>query len=51
MGPKAEDAESAAIGAAALAFFRNRVSAPRDVSAGAAERLRAACDAVLRDIY
>ncbi len=51
MGPKAEDPEAAAIGAAALAFFRNRASAPRDMSATAAERFRAACDAVLRDIY
>ncbi|GBG00177.1 glutathione S-transferase [Raphidocelis subcapitata] len=51
MGPKADAPEAAAIGAAALAFFRNRASAPRDMSATAAERFRAACDAVLMDIY
>jgi hypothetical protein len=51
MGPKADAPEAAAIGAASLAFFRNRASAPRDMSALAAERFRAACDAVLMDIY
>ncbi|KIZ07611.1 glutathione S-transferase [Monoraphidium neglectum] len=50
-GPKADDPEAAAIGAASLAFFRNRASAPRDMSATAAERFRAACDKVLLDIY
>jgi glutathione S-transferase len=51
MGPKADQPEAAAIGAAALAFFRNRASAPRDMSAAAADRFRSACDAVLQDIY
>lgn len=50
-GPKAERPEAAAIGAAALAFFRNRASAPRDMSAAATVQFRAACDAVLADIY
>jgi len=51
MGPKADHPEAAAIGAAAIAFFRNRASAPRDMSASAAERFRSACDLLLMDIY
>ena len=50
-GPQAMSPEAAAVGSAALAFFRNRASAPRDVSAAAAEKLRAACDEALRTIY
>jgi hypothetical protein len=50
-GPKAEDDEAAAVGAAALAFFRNRASAPRDMSAAATVQFRAACDAVLAHVY
>jgi hypothetical protein len=50
-GPQALSREAAAVGSAALAFFRNRASAPRDVSAAAADKLRAACDEALRTIY
>eukprot|EP00879_Flechtneria_rotunda_P017240 GHRR01018061.1.p1 GENE.GHRR01018061.1~~GHRR01018061.1.p1 ORF type:complete len:536 (+),score=226.49 GHRR01018061.1:832-2439(+) len=50
-GPKAEEREAAAVGAAGLAFFRNRASAPRDMSAAATVQFRAACDAVLADMY
>lgn len=50
-GPKAEDVEAAAVGAAALAFFRNRASAPRDMSAAATVVFRAACDEVLKQVY
>jgi hypothetical protein len=41
----------AAVGAAALAFFRSRASAPRDLSAAACDELRAACAAVLLDSF
>jgi glutathione S-transferase len=50
-GPRVAEPEAAAVGAAALAFFRNRASAPRDMSAAATVQFRAACDAVLADIY
>uniref|UniRef100_A0A383VDH2 GST N-terminal domain-containing protein n=1 Tax=Tetradesmus obliquus TaxID=3088 RepID=A0A383VDH2_TETOB len=50
-GPRVTEPEAAAVGAAALAFFRNRASAPRDMSAAATVQFRAACDAVLADIY
>lgn len=50
-GPKNSDRGATSIGAAALAFFRNRISAPRDVSAAAAKELRAACDEVLKALY
>ncbi|MEW5313638.1 MAG: hypothetical protein WDW38_005190 [Sanguina aurantia] len=43
--------EQAAVGAAALAFFHNRASAPRDMSAAAVVELRAACMAVMRELY
>jgi len=54
-----EDAEEAdrqaararAAGAAALAFVRNRVSAPRDMTAEGAVAFRAACDAFLQAAY
>lgn len=46
-----DDAEAAALGAPALAFFRNRASAPRDMSGAAVEQLRAACDALLMHMY
>ncbi len=45
------DAEAAATGAAALAFLRNRVSSPRDMSAAAADELRAAVDTLLLNMY
>ena len=50
-GPKNEDAEARAIGAAGLAYFRNRASAPRDLSANACRELREACLEVVKDSY
>lgn len=43
--------KSAAVGAAAIAFLRSRVSSPRDMSAAAADQLRAACDTMLSNMY
>ncbi|WP_413201276.1 glutathione S-transferase family protein [Nostoc piscinale] len=40
-----------AVGAIALAYVRNRVCAPRDMSAGAATAFRAAVDQVLASLY
>ncbi|WP_417040671.1 glutathione S-transferase family protein [Cylindrospermopsis raciborskii] len=40
-----------AVGAITLAYLRNRICAPRDMSAGAATALRAAVDKVLAAIY
>lgn len=42
---------SAAVGAITLAYVRNRICAPRDMSAGAATAFRAAVDKVLASIY
>lgn len=50
-GPRNEDAEARAIGAAGLAYFRSRASAPRDLSANACHELREACLAVVKDTY
>ena len=50
-GPRHEEAEARAIGAAGLAYFRNRASAPRDLSANACNELRDACLAVVKDSY
>ena len=50
-GPKNQDAEGRAVEAASLAYFRNRASAPRDLSANACQQLRDACLAVLQDAY
>ncbi len=41
----------AAVGAITLAYVRNRICAPRDMSAGAATAFRAATDKVLASIY
>ncbi|MCF2147979.1 glutathione S-transferase family protein [Desmonostoc muscorum LEGE 12446] len=41
----------AAVGAITLAYVRNRICAPRDMSAGAATAFRAAADKVLASIY
>ncbi len=41
----------AAAGALALAYVRNRICAPRDMSAGAATAFRAAADKVLASLY
>ncbi len=41
----------AAVGAIALAYVRNRICAPRDMSAGAATAFRAAADKVLASLY
>ena len=48
---RARAARMRAAGAAALAFERGRVSAPRDMSADAAAAFRAACDACLAGLY
>ena len=48
VGAKHADAQGRAIGAATLAYWRNRASSPRDMSALAASEMRAACDAVLK---
>lgn len=40
-----------AVGAIALAYVRNRICAPRDMSAGAATAFRAAVDKVLASLY
>ncbi|BAZ37122.1 glutathione S-transferase-like protein [Calothrix sp. NIES-4101] len=40
-----------AVGAIALAYVRNRICAPRDMSAGAASAFRAAADKLLAAIY
>jgi glutathione S-transferase len=50
-GKGGTDAKIAAIGAIALAFLRNRASAPRDMSAGAAIAFRGAIDMVMRSLY
>lgn len=50
-GPKPATPETKAVGAAALTFFCNRVAAPKDMSAAAADEFRAACLAVLFDTY
>jgi glutathione S-transferase len=41
----------AAVGAITLAYVRNRICAPRDMSAGAATAFRAAADKVLASVY
>ncbi|MGL5832005.1 MAG: glutathione S-transferase family protein [Waterburya sp.] len=50
-GKGGTDEKVAAIGAIALAFIRNRASAPRDMSAGAAEAFRETIDLIMRGIY
>jgi glutathione S-transferase len=45
------DPTTAAIGAIALSYVRNRICAPRDMSAGAATAFRAAVDQVLVLLY
>ena len=42
---------NAAVGAITLAYVRNRICAPRDMSAGAATAFRAAADKVLASVY
>jgi glutathione S-transferase len=41
----------AAVGAITLAYLRNRICAPRDMSAGAATAFRAAIDKLLASVY
>eukprot|EP00884_Botryococcus_braunii_P008653 jgi/Botrbrau1/1778/Bobra.0217s0033.1 len=43
--------EGNAVGSAAVAFFRNRASSPRDLSGPACAELRNACDEVLKNMY
>jgi len=50
-GPPSTVARDAAAGAAALAFVRNRVSSPRDMSADAADAFREAVDSVLKHVF
>ncbi|MBD2138404.1 glutathione S-transferase N-terminal domain-containing protein [Anabaena sp. FACHB-1237] len=50
-GKESIDPIIAAIGAITLAYLRNRICAPRDMSAGAATALRGAIDKVLPSIY
>lgn len=50
-GQGGTDAKVAAVGAIALAYLRNRVSAPRDLSAGAAVAFRGAIDMMMRSLY
>lgn len=50
-GKDQSDPFSAAVGAITLAYIRNRICAPRDMSAGAAAALRAATDKVLASLY
>lgn len=45
------DSSFAAVGAITLAYVRNRICAPRDMSAGAATAFRAAADKVLASLY
>lgn len=45
------DSFSAAVGAITLAYIRNRICVPRDMSAGAANAFRAAAGEVLTSIY
>ncbi|MEH2037841.1 glutathione S-transferase family protein [Nostoc sp.] len=45
------DPTAAAVGAITLAYVRNRICAPRDMSAGAATAFRAAADKVLASLY
>jgi glutathione S-transferase len=50
-GKESIDPIIAAAGAITLAYLRNRICAPRDMSSGAATALRAAADKVLASIY
>ncbi len=50
-GPCHPDPEANALASAALAFFHSRASSPRDLSAAAAQELRAGCLAVLKAMY
>lgn len=43
--------EAVAIQVAAVAYFRNLATAPRDMSAAAVTQLRRACDEVLQAAY
>ena len=45
------DPFSSAVGAITIAYVRNRICAPRDMSAGAATAFRASADKVLASIY
>jgi len=50
-GKDSSDLSVAAVGAITLAYVRNRICAPRDMSAGAATAFRTAADKVLASIY
>lgn len=50
-GKGGTEGKVAAIGAIALAYLRNRASAPRDMSAGAATAFRSTIDTIMRSLY
>jgi len=50
-GKESIDINIAAVGAITLAYLRNRICAPRDMSAGAATAFRVAIDRVLTSVY
>jgi glutathione S-transferase len=50
-GKESIDTNIAAVGAITLAYLRNRICAPRDMSAGAATAFRVAIDRVLTSVY
>ncbi|MDM9384011.1 glutathione S-transferase family protein [Chlorogloeopsis sp. ULAP01] len=50
-GKDSLDPTVAAVGAITLAYVRNRICAPRDMSAGAATAFRVAADKVLASVY
>jgi glutathione S-transferase len=51
VGPRPSSSEEAQVGVSCLAYLRSRCCAPRDMSAPAAEQLRAACDVLLANSY
>ncbi len=50
-GPKHPEAAGRAVGAGVLAYWRNRASSPRDMTAEAAHQMRLACDEVLKETF
>jgi hypothetical protein len=50
-GESPPNKEAVAIQVAALAYFRNLASAPRDMTAAAVAQMRCACDEVIKVAY
>ena len=50
-GFKASSSSNKAVGAAVLAFLRNRVSSPRDMTAEATVAFRDGCDRLIRQVF